>query len=309
MNATPPSIALVICTTGAADRISALTDRLAAVSARCGSEVEIVVVDNSSAGTVVLPRPIRVLRCALPGLSRARTLGCLATEARIFVLTDDDVEFGDDWPLRMARPIRSGEADAVGAPVRLGDEFDHVSSSLERAWLAEANLTGGARLVGAGMAFDRELLSVAQFDQRIGAGSREYPFGEESLFESMVREAGGRVAVAADAPVIHHPNPARASRDAFHSTATAKGMSEAYAAYHWHDESLAFPRLRAARRTIRLAWERRRGIEPERELNLLRDIGFARGFANESRHARAYVPRLSTTYRPTGLTPATNQET
>ncbi len=288
-------MSLIVCTTGAPDRMTELTRRLSAVL-DASPDVEVLVIDNSAAGGLTLADPrIRVERCALPGLSRARTAACALARADALVFTDDDVDFGADWPVRMAAPLLEGRYDATAAPVRLGPEFDRLRSPLAREWLAEANLRDEARIVGAGMGLHRRTLALGLWDERIGAGWPDFAFGEESLFEEMIRERGARVGLVPDAEVVHHPDPARASNEHFLRIARQKGLSGAYIGYHWWGESLRMPRLREWRRRLRLAWHRtrrhgRRELD-EDELRLVESIGVAAGHAMLRGERRLYLPR------------------
>lgn len=271
-----------------AHRLSAVLD--------ASPELEVLVVDNSPEGALTMPdQRIRVERCALPGLSRARSAGCRAAEGSVLVFTDDDVDFPPEWPMRMAAPLLDDEADAAAAPVRLGPEFDHLRSRLAREWLAEANLDPPVRLVGAGMAIHRRMLTFGAWDERLGAGRPDFAFGEESLFELMIRESGARIVLVPDAGVIHHPDPARTTNDHFLRIARQKGLSDAYIGYHWRAQSLRMPRLRQWRRSLRLFWYRlvrpRRGDLDEHELRLVESIGLAKGYALLAAEPRAYVPR------------------
>jgi glycosyltransferase involved in cell wall biosynthesis len=288
--AVSPRISLVVCTTARSDRISALVPRLSAVLDAGGGDVEVVLVDNSAAGGLTAADPrVRVVRCTTPGLSRARTVGCSAARGGVIVFTDDDVEFDGEWPLRMAGPVLAGTLDATAALVRLGDEFSGVTTTFMRQWLAEANLEGTPRLVGAGMALQRRLLDVGVWDERIGAGHPDYAFGEETLFEYMIRFSGARIGVAAGAAVIHHPDVERISEEFWHRTAFQKGLSEAYLARHWGGETMALPTLRSWSRRIRLLIGRR--ADQVHRLRLIEALGRAEGFRRLNGETPRYLPR------------------
>lgn len=294
---------LIVCTTAREDRVPALLERCAASVAYGGSVAEVVLVDNSSTARLLrgkpnerpahLPPGVRVVRGALRGLSHARTTGCIQARGDVLVFTDDDVEFDAGWAHRLAQPVLSGTLDAAAAPVRLGPEFDHVRSPMLRGWLAEANLDeGDERLVGAGMAIGRSLFGLGLWDARIGAGAGQACFGEETLFEAMIRAHGARVGVVRSAEALHHPDLDRLSPDFWRRTARSKGLSDAYVSYHWWGRSLPKPLLRIARRRIRLAaFKRSVSNEPDRlveELRLIESVYYAVGFRRESRGPRVY---------------------
>lgn len=295
-----PAVSVIVCTTGASARMGALAHRLTAVLDAAASDeavgFEALVVDNSPAGGLTMPDPrIRVVRCALPGLSRARTTACVQARGDVLVFTDDDVEFPASWPAAMAAPLLDGHLDAAAAPVRLGPEYDHLRSRLLREWLAEGNLGDEVRLIGAGMAVHRRVLGSALWDERIGAGRPDFAFGEETLFESMIRAAGARIGLVREAEAVHHPDPARAGHDDLIRVAWQKGLSDAYYAYHWLGEGMPLPRLRRWRRQLRLRAfrlrRRDRELRQEEEARLVESVGRAAGFVILDGEPRAYRPR------------------
>lgn len=242
----------MICT-AEQDRAAELQRRLNAVVDHCGDNVQVIVVDNTAAGEVRFDNPdIDVVRCAVPGLSISRAVGCAFAAGRVIVMTDDDVEFGAEWPLRIAAPIVDDELDLATVPVVLGPEFAHVTSSLRRRWLAEANLQGLEFLLGAGMAFRKQLLGAAVWDDTIGAGRDPYGYGEDSLFGFMARQAGARFGWV-DAPVTHHPDPARLRDGALRRAARLRGCSQAYIAHHWEHAPTRLARVRLLYQLLRLA--------------------------------------------------------
>ena len=290
-----PAVSVVICTTGDGERMRGLGERLSAALDAGGEVIEAVVVDNSADTTVRFDDPrIRVVRCGPRGLSRARTTGCMHARGEVIVFTDDDVDFDASWPMTLAAPIREGRLDAAAAPVRLGDEFAHVTTRLLREWLAEANLSGTPKIVGAGMALHRRTLGYGLWDQGLGAGQELFAFGEEQLFEYMIREVGARIDVVEQAGVVHHPDPTRTTDDHWRRTALQKGYSEAYLRHHWWGEALARPRLRLWRREARLWLHRRlRGSDLESELRLIESVGVARGHVLLGNTPPMYFPRRS----------------
>ncbi|MGN6205871.1 glycosyltransferase family 2 protein [Humibacter sp.] len=294
-----PAVTVVVCTTGDPGRMPLLSQRLSDVLDD-GDDVEVLLIDNSAQGGLSVPDArIRVERCDVPGLSRARALACELASGEVLVFTDDDVEFGPAWPMTMARPLLDGVWDAAAAPVRLGPEFDDLESTLARQWLAEANLEEPVRLVGAGMAFHRSVLHLGRWDERLGAGRADFAFGEETLFELMLKERGAAVGLVREAGVVHHPDPSRATNDHFLRIAWQKGLSDAYIGYHWWGESLARPRLREWRRRARLRLyrlrRRPRDVLDEHELRLAESVGVAAGYAMLQREPRTYLPRLGFT--------------
>jgi glycosyltransferase involved in cell wall biosynthesis len=288
-----PTVSMVVCTSRARRaRMDVLGQRLSAVLDHSRTGFEVVVVDNSPEADLTFLDPrIRVVPCTVPGKSRALTVGCIHARGEVLVFTDDDVEFTADWPERMAAPLVNGSLDAVAAPVRLGPEFDFVTSTLQREWLAEGNLDGEVRLIGAGMALHRRLFGFGMWDDRIGPGQPDFAFGEETLFEYMIRDAGARIGVVQDAEVIHHPDPQRSTDAHWRRMARQKGLSAAYVAHHWFGESMPIPALRAWRRRLRLRQHSsgNPGVT-ESELGIIESLARAEGFQRLGREPRAYSP-------------------
>ena len=104
------------------------------------------------------------------------------------------------------------------------------------------------------MAFHRDVLRFASWDQRLGAGPTSTGYAEEQLFEYMCRWFGARVVYAEGTPVVHHPDAARITAARLIAEGARKGRSEAYLAHHWLGDSRRWMRLRAALRGLRARW-------------------------------------------------------
>lgn len=304
-----PLTSLVVATTGRADRVGALVDRLVGAVEASTTPLEAVVVDNGARPSRELAalgagRPVRVVRAAITGLAAARSVGTSAARGDVIVFTDDDVVFDDAWPGRMADPILAGAADVVAARVRLAPWIEDLGLPLLlRQWLAQTPPDDGGPVmpVGAGMAFHRDVLSVALWDPRLGAGAPGTGYAEETLFFLMAREAGARFVVADGPPVVHDPDPQRVKAPDWLEVARRKARSHAYVDYHWEGRTMAWPRLRAARRGVRLAAFRaaRRATRDAtdddelllREIDLVQSLEFARSFLALRVSPRAYWPR------------------
>jgi glycosyltransferase involved in cell wall biosynthesis len=171
------------------------------------------------------------------GLSRARNKALWEATGDVFLFTDDDVRFPENWIEEMTAPIRDGHADAVAGGVRLAPH-------LRRSWMKEIGTglfaeTRGIdpespdRMVGANMAFARHVTeSVPGFDPALGAGA--LGMKEETLFSRQLLRAGYDIESAFDVVVEHHCDPSRLTRSSLIKMNEKLGRSNGYVAYHWH---------------------------------------------------------------------------
>jgi|GEM_PF-2650990 len=253
-----PRLSLIACTDGRAD-LDALQERMIRAASRARAVVELVLVDNSRTGGIAALPDVRVVRASLPGLSRARTVGCALARGELLVFVDDDVLFDDGWLDRMLDAFAAG-ADVVAAPIALAADIEAMSlPPVVRAWLAE-NLAGPGpvRVVGAGFGFTRAMLQHALWDPALGAGPHGTGYGEEQLFALMCGAAGARIAMAEGPALVHDPDRGRIALDVMMREAVRKGRSEAYISHHWRGESPAWPRLRRLVRGVRARRRARR---------------------------------------------------
>jgi len=178
-----------------------------------------------------------------PGVARARNTAIEKAKGRILLWLDDDVRAPRDWLQKMTRPLLQGEADAVAGKVDLAPH-------LVKPWMQKFHRTALAstdsidpedpkNIISANMAFARSVLQkVPGFDPELGPGGRVGAL-EDTLFSWQLREAGYCIAMVTAAPVVHHFDPDRLTRDAFIDAAAARGRSLSYIRYHWshHQES------------------------------------------------------------------------
>lgn len=300
-------VSIIICTQ---NRAEALRQTLAALAKVCippGLPTELLVVDNGSVDStraVVeacrLPDiTVRYLFQPEPGLSRSRNAALAEARGQFFLFTDDDIRPPADWVTGMCGPLVRGEADAVAGGVRFAPH-------LERPWMqqrhrssladsGELNPDAPDRLIGASMAFSREVLQdVAGFDTELGAGA--LGMGEETLFAVHLRQAGRRIAGALDVQVEHHFEESRLLRSSFRASAEKFGRSSAYFKYHLEHAPVRFPVLRLAQYLLELAlwrlthwpeWHTAEGM-PVREMELLENIALYRQYLIEGRRPRNY---------------------
>lgn len=299
---------IILCTCNRAEDLRKTLESMARVCVPDDIPTELVVVDNASTDqtadvirSCALPNMlVRSLHAPQPGKTRALNLGMAQAQGRIFLFTDDDVRPPRDWIAGMCRPILSGKAHAVAGGVRLAPHLERPWMEPEhRAWLASTetlNAEKPGRMVGANMAFSREVLaSVPAFDTELGP---PHPCGtlEETLFTMQLNEAGYRIVSAFDTVVEHHCDESRLLRENFLRTAQRLGQSGAYVGHHWHHKHLPFPQRRLLKRLALLAWGRLAQREacrqpegmPVWEMNLLRDIAYCRQYLIERKRPRNY---------------------
>lgn len=249
------TVSLVVCTRGRPDRLAPFARRAVAALDGCPVPAELVLVDNGPTATIEAALPsdvrddprVRVVRAVVPGLARARVVGCAAARGEVVVMTDDDVEVDPGWLGRMAAPVLDGRGDVVAGRVRLADDPRYPRDPLLRRWLAETDDDGAPHVVGAALAFHRGVLGLALWDPALGAGAPGTGFGEDVLFEWMAVAHGARL-VRADGPaVVHRPDVERLTRTAWLDAAARRGASDAYVAHHWLGTRVRALRLRTLR--------------------------------------------------------------
>ena len=174
------SIAVVIATR---DRPLLLRGALEALEKSKRRPERVVVVDSASVdpavGRVATDWGATLVRCALPGLGRARNAGVAVTSEDIVALTDDDCRADPEWTERVVASFgHPARPDFVTGAVRSDEE------PAGRAGLTVA-LTGEheARVLGPGddprgfghganMAWRRQALErIGGFDEAMGVGS------------------------------------------------------------------------------------------------------------------------------------------
>lgn len=304
-------VSIAICTYNHRESLRLTLDALGRVRVPEGLRCELVVIDNASTdGTAELVRGYR-LDNRLPaaylyeprqGQSFARNAGLAAARGRFIMFTDDDVRPPADWIGGMCAPLLSGSAHAVAGGVRIAPHLARPWMGWrQKAWLASTDdIDAGepARMVGASMAFSREVLAkVPAFDTELGPGAAG--FYDETLFSFQLREAGFRIAPAFGAAVEHHFDESRLLRASFLDSARKMGRSTAYVAHHWKHEEVRRPRVELALARLRLAkWRRQRRDEcggpegmHEWEMVLLEKFYFLRHYLAERKRPRNYERR------------------
>ena len=244
-------VSVIVCTRNRRGSLERTLESIDRSRIPAGLSVELLVVDNGSTdGTTAWLHgragvlPLRVLQVEVPGQTRARNAALSAARGGVLAWTDDDVEVEVEWLERLARPILSGNRDAVAGRVVIPETLLRAvaGTPLERriGALAFTDWTDWEmppRMVGANMAFGRHVLSaVPAFDERLGPGPESLGFHDETLFAWRLLEAGYRLGGAPDAVVQHHFDASRLDPASILSIASRFGRSTAYVDWHWNHQ-------------------------------------------------------------------------
>lgn len=167
-------IAVVIPSRDRPDMLAASLETLNAVL-RDGDEA--VVVDSASRSTatarVAAAAGVRLVRCEVPGASRARNLGLTVTTSSVVAFTDDDCLVHPELPEALEKAFADPAVGFVCGAV-LGEHADgpSVSTIQGETPVSFAGPQDPSEIGhGASMAFRREALcSIGGFDERLGAG-------------------------------------------------------------------------------------------------------------------------------------------
>ena len=239
-------ISVVICTRNRAEDLRATLKSLAAARVPEGRACELIVVDNGSTDHTksvveeysVEQMPVRYVYDDRIGKSNAYNTALSLMEGDIFLGTDDDVRVPPNWIEAMTRPIFDDEADMVAGLSVVPDGYIPEEFRREGYELA---IPGGTDYIdrnspgcatGVNMAFHKRVTAdVEGFDLVLGSGT-PLGFAEDTLFTSLVHNAGYRLMCVTDAPVEHRFDLSRLARESVCRTAVRAGSSWAYVDYH-----------------------------------------------------------------------------
>jgi glycosyltransferase involved in cell wall biosynthesis len=198
-------VSIVVCSR---DRPEQLATSLAAIAVVRGPEDELVVVDSGSVDgrTVRVAEEgsaDRVVRCALPGLSRARNAGLQVATGDVVVFTDDDCLPEPGWIEHLVAALaRPGVVVATGAVLPVGGGFLSgltLPDQARQSYPLSENPHGH----GANMAMRRaDLLRIGGFDEQLGAGAPLRAADDWDVFFRLMR-GDGHLAYTPDAVVRH----------------------------------------------------------------------------------------------------------
>lgn len=188
-------LTVVVPTRDRPERLEACLDALDLLDVR---PLEIIVVDSASsdraATAPALRRGLVVVRCDLPGASRARNAGWEVAAGQIVAFVDDDVRVRSDWASSICQPFGVDDVVLVtggvvaGEPVgaEVGDRppvavtDDVVAGPFDRSSLG--NVGASANLVVRRSALE----SVGGFDVLLGAGARFRAAEDLDLFDRLL---------------------------------------------------------------------------------------------------------------------------
>jgi cellulose synthase/poly-beta-1,6-N-acetylglucosamine synthase-like glycosyltransferase len=188
---TAHDIAVVVCSRDRPELLSGVIPALVAAQ-RDGAEV--VVVDSASRGAETRELADRaglhVVRCDLPGASRARNAGLHATSASVVVFTDDDCRPHPGWQQSLATAFTDSDVGFATGRVLPGSGAGRAMSPMTgeqpQHWAGADDV--GLMGHGANMAFRRRALeSIGGFDEVLGAGAPLRGSEDKDVFWRLLR--------------------------------------------------------------------------------------------------------------------------
>src|SRR5205085_1111245 len=189
------------------DRPDMLARCVASVLAAAGPDDEVIVVDSASTPPVQVDGA-RVIRCAQPGVNRARNAGWRAAAHALVAYVDDDVIVDAGWADAFARaaaahPNHAFFSGRVAALTTAGNGHGNVAVKDDGApavldAASRGDLGHGASLLVRGEA----LAAVRGWDESMGAGARFQSGPETDLYDRLFAAGfSGRYEPSA---VAHH---------------------------------------------------------------------------------------------------------
>jgi glycosyltransferase involved in cell wall biosynthesis len=256
-----PRISVIIATHNRADLVGLALDSLARQTLSA-ADFEVLVVDNRSTDHTaelmrkraeVMPH-LRYVGESRLGLSWARNAGLEAARAPLVAYLDDDAQAEPEWLEALLLAFEQAAPQCIGGPVFL--DWGQLPQSVpQRYWSLLSYVNYGERdraltereyLVGANMAFDREVLrNLGGFPTNLGRQGSKLLSGEEAQVVARIREQGGIVYYAARAAVAHlvHPDRIRPNwlwRRIFWDGASQPMLDGATGQPRWHCARQAF---------------------------------------------------------------------
>lgn len=210
-----PALTVAVCTR---DRPHMLAELLDALGAQGGEAIaEIVVVDQGRRQPVRPPSaascpPIVVVLDDGEGLSRARNLAVARARTGWIAFLDDDCLPEPGWARRLAQSCAAHPAAGYVSGTIAGG---HLSPSALRAVSLQRVRRAGPRRgrwrtsplsigQGASFAVKREAAErLGGWDERLGAGTRPFPAGEDFDFNYRFLREGGVAYLDPDLTVMH----------------------------------------------------------------------------------------------------------
>ena len=194
--------AVVVCTRNRPAQVAETLDALVACE---GPPFPIVVVDQSDETDPELARReaaeerLSVIHDSGRGLSRARNAAWRSTHTEWIVFVDDDCIVERDWARALAQELAAHpEADFVSGHVAEGrspsdDYVPQACFPVEAPAVLSGRWTRPDHIgFGVCMAVRRERIeALGGWDERLGAGTRDFPAGEDVDFNYRLLRAGG----------------------------------------------------------------------------------------------------------------------
>jgi GT2 family glycosyltransferase len=205
---------VVICTR---NRPAQLERTLGALRRQSLRDFEVIVVDQSdrsgprTASQDRLGPRLRVVRDAGRGLSRARNLGWRAASTEWIAYLDDDCLPEPGWAAELARALaRRPEASIVSGHVgeRRPSKGEYLRVSVfevDRERMRHGRWTRPWE-VGLGVCIAirrRALLELGGFDERLGAGTTDFPAAEDMDFNYRLLRSGGAAYATPEPRAVH----------------------------------------------------------------------------------------------------------
>ena len=301
------SISILICTHNHAEALAATLASIAQTVIPANQTAELIVVANACSDDTarvieqsqVKNMPMHFIKEPKKGKGYAYAAGLAAASGGIVIFTDDDVRVPKEWLAGMSAPILAGTTHAVAGAVQMAPHLRRPwMQSMHRAMQAETALLDPLNpeyLVGANMAVSRPALdAIGGFDLELGPGGLGY--GDDYLLGLQLKKHGFKLLTRFDVIVEHHFDATRLERRSWLAVAEKQGRTNAYLAHHWEHRSIAYCRLQAAMRILRLLLWRilhphriaiAEGCDP-RELVYLRSAAFYRHYLRERTRSPNY---------------------
>jgi glycosyltransferase involved in cell wall biosynthesis len=186
-----PDVAVVVCSR---DRPQLLAGLIPALVDAHRRGADVVVVDSASVGpetrALADEAGLRVVRCDVPGASRARNAGFAATSAPIVVFTDDDCRPHEGWQASLADAFVDPAVGFATGRVLPGSGAGRAMSPMttEDAMRWSRGDDVGDMGHGANMAVRRSALeSIGGFDEVLGAGAPLRGSEDKDVFWRLLR--------------------------------------------------------------------------------------------------------------------------
>ena len=201
------AVTAVVCTRNRAALLGPTLDALEAQR-----DLPVLVVDQSDAADPALDaRPLRVLRDAGRGLSRARNLAVAEVQTPWVVFVDDDClvgpTFADDLrAVLAAHPEAAFVAPHVDAPVDPAADGLQATAFAVEAEAVRAGRWTSPSAIGFGVCFAVRVDWVRRlggWDERLGAGTQPFPAAEDVDFNLRLLKAGGVAVASPSVRVVH----------------------------------------------------------------------------------------------------------